>query len=164
MKGDTTDGEGKFEVKIPYGWRGTLTPSKGDIVFSPGSLDYLSQEVTNNTDHCDFQLAISTSLTVERRKTSTFLISKDYALVEVRITLIAPTDNLDNSKIHHFTVSRRAGNEEWIEIEQMDVKLPSDALSTFEDKYLEQDVEYTYKVEVHHNNGDIIGESSEKTI
>lgn len=36
----TADGSGNYSITVPYGWGGTVTPSKTGYVFSPGSLSF----------------------------------------------------------------------------------------------------------------------------
>jgi hypothetical protein len=37
---DITDSQGRFCVKVPYGWSGTLTPLKEGITFHPSCKKY----------------------------------------------------------------------------------------------------------------------------
>jgi type II secretory pathway component GspD/PulD (secretin) len=37
---DTTDAEGKYSITVPYGWTGTITPTKDGFVFEPPSKKY----------------------------------------------------------------------------------------------------------------------------
>ena len=47
---DTTDSQGRYRVKVPYGWSGSLTPSKDGWRFSPEGKDY--DNVTEDIDEC----------------------------------------------------------------------------------------------------------------
>jgi len=60
IEGDVTDGSGYYEIKVPIGWSGTVTPSKADWGFSPASQLY-SNVTSNqiNQDYTVFQPVIS---------------------------------------------------------------------------------------------------------
>ncbi|MFC1760687.1 hypothetical protein ACFL6U_01240 [Planctomycetota bacterium] len=45
---DMTDSQGRYRVQVPYGWSGTLIPSKTGWDFSPGGKDY--RNVTEDID------------------------------------------------------------------------------------------------------------------
>jgi len=49
----TTDGNGAYSLSVPYGWKGTVTPSKSDWTFSPSSRTY-SAPVEGAEDNQDF--------------------------------------------------------------------------------------------------------------
>ena len=49
---DTTDGSGRYDVSVPYGWSGRVTPSKADWTFSPPYRDY--SDVTSNQSNEDY--------------------------------------------------------------------------------------------------------------
>jgi hypothetical protein len=38
----TADGSGNYAILVPYGWSGTVIPSKGGYIFSPASRTYTS--------------------------------------------------------------------------------------------------------------------------
>jgi hypothetical protein len=60
IEGDVTDASGYYELKVPPGWSGTVTPSKADWGFSPASQTY--NNVTSdqiNQDYTAFQPKIS---------------------------------------------------------------------------------------------------------
>ena len=60
IEGDVTDATGYYELKVPPGWSGTVTPSKTDWGFNPASRTYsnVTSDQTNQ-DYTAFQPTIS---------------------------------------------------------------------------------------------------------
>jgi len=60
IEGDVTDASGYYELKVPLGWSGTVTPSKTDWGFSPANQTYSSVSSDQiNEDYTAFQPVIS---------------------------------------------------------------------------------------------------------
>jgi hypothetical protein len=54
----TADGSGNYSITVPYGWSGTVTPSKTGYTFTPDSKDYT--DVTANQTAQDFSATLIT--------------------------------------------------------------------------------------------------------
>ena len=53
----TSEGSGRYSISVPYGWNGTITPSKSGLVFTPASYSYTN--ISANQTHQDYSATAS---------------------------------------------------------------------------------------------------------
>ncbi|MCP4156747.1 MAG: hypothetical protein GY757_54035 [bacterium] len=152
-----TDTTGAYKTIVPLGWMGTVSPSKGSLVFYPEETGYIEPGIVENLTGQNFQLGVSVSLRVSLEQDTTVLIRTYYAEIDLEAIIIEPSITVDS-----FVILRKEPGGSY-EILQEVSNFPQPYRLTHIDRHLEQGKSYTYKGGAL-NQGILIGESSEKTI
>ncbi len=152
-----TGDDGRYELPVPYGWTGRLTPFKENILFLPPDKEY-AVEIINNFENQDFQLKVSMSLQVTRKEDSAVLIQKDYGEIKLNVGFF----DIPPGEVKDFIVYRKETGGTYIPV----AEFPAGEPYSFEyiDKYLDKDKKYIYVGRALDTGGHIIGESKEKKI
>lgn len=153
-----TDANGYYINDLPFGWTGRVTPSKGDLIFYPTHTDYGEPGVTDNMEHQGYQLSVSITLHVLRKKNRTVIIKKEYGEIEFNANIIGISPNT----VQKFVIFRKESNGAYEPIKEFPVQEPY--RFTYIDKYLDKGKTYTYIGRALDARGNVIGESKEKTI
>jgi Leucine-rich repeat (LRR) protein len=158
-----TDASGYYiNDLLPYGWTGRVTPSKENIIFSPGYIEYVSPGVIGNIERRDYQLSVSIILQVSREEERTMVVKKGYGEIEFMANLIG----IPPGAVKFFVIYRKENNSDYKSIKEYPLQEPYryNYEFTFRDKYLDRGKTYTYIGRAINNAGKVIGESKEKAI
>ncbi|HLP47409.1 MAG TPA: hypothetical protein VK469_15785, partial [Candidatus Kapabacteria bacterium] len=135
-----TDSNGFYSHKVPYGWFGTVTPSKEQLLFDPPNKRYERPGVIKDRNDENYQLKISLALLVDRRKDNTMIISKEYAKIELNLD---PKKNYDD--VQKFIIERKESGPGASEPKKIDISKEEGKNSyIYIDEYLEHAKTYTY--------------------
>ena len=154
----TTNDDGAYNHIVPYGWKGLIKPSKGNILFYPPTIEKREPGITEDLTMQNLTLAASVALTVERKSDSTLLLNADYATIEFKafFTGISPEE------IKHFKILRKENNGQFVTIAEREATSPYQF--TYTDRHLKKEASYTYVGYALDESENIIGQSTEVTI
>ena len=136
-----------------YLWIVPATPSRRCLV----RISDVVNASINGTSEAMFSILLGLDLQAERREIKAFSVLRQYGAIRF---LYANPDH----PAAQFRLMRRKGNEGFITLKTI---APSELqINQFQmqDKYLEKDIPYAYRVEAFDANGQLIGISSEKAI
>ncbi len=136
-----------------YLWTVPATPSNRCLV----RISDVVNASINGTSEAMFSILLGLDLQAERREIKAFSIMRQYGAIRF---LYANPDH----PAAQFRLMRRKGNEGFFTLKTI---IPSELQNNqfqMQDKYLEKNISYTYRVEAFDGNGQLIGISSEKTI
>lgn len=153
---ETTGPDGIYTHPVNYGWSGTVTPSKYDLLFDPQENNHF--EVKASVKDEDYHLAITLFLTASRDEERTFLVKKDYIKVNLTVFLNKGFED----KVEEYIICRADSDGGQTEIPIKPSDISEGEPYTYYDRYLEKNVSYTYKVEARAQDK-VIGESNTVT-
>ncbi len=158
---ETTDENGNYNHEVPYGWMGTVTPSKASLIFYPANKVYGYPGVTGN-DKQDYLLNLSITLNASRKEDSSVIIRNEYSEIGLNVNIL----EIANLTIQAFVIYRKESNGDYEPIKEFPVQEPYqfNYVFTYIDKYLDKGKTYTYIGRALNAEGKVIGESKEKTI
>jgi hypothetical protein len=136
-----------------YPWTIPNTPSNQCLVRISDAADTAIGDTSDGV----FSIFISLDLLAERREVRSLGIKRQYGWLQF---LTDPS----TAQISQYRIMRRKGSEYFVLFQ---VVIPSEMPNhqfQMQDKYLEKNTPYTYRVEVFDYNGHLIGRSAERTI
>lgn len=156
----TTKSDGSYEHEVARGWSGTVTPIKSGYHFNPSSQHYL--DVNNDIANQNFTAAkdsVILELDAKREVEGTVAIKKYYGKIELKLI------EVKGAYADHYIIYRTSSTGEKKDIE----KIPGSDLRRGEpeyyyDRYLEENVKYTYSAIAYDSEGEPLGSAVGKPI
>lgn len=152
-----TDALGHYQIAVPYGWSGVVTPQFSGYHFEPGTHGFtnVTASISGQDFLCVRDLVIT--LQVTRETARAWVVRRDYAKISILF------DNPGNVPIGSFVIMRKTAGGEFETLEEHNYTA---GMTTFEkdDLYLERGVGYTYKIVAYNPDGQVAGMSDEITI
>ena len=136
-----------------YLWIVPATPSSRCLV----RISDVVNAAINDTSEAMFSILLGLDLQAERREIKAFSVMRQYGAIRF---LYANPDH----PAAQYRLMRRKGNEGFITLKTIAPSELQNNQFQMQDKYLEKDIPYTYRVEAFDANGQLIGISSEKSI
>lgn len=136
-----------------YPWTVPATPSSRCLVRSS---DVANAAVSDVSDAV-FSILLDLDLQVERREIKAFSISRHYGWIQF-------LGGDPGTAVAQYRLLRRRGAGEFVLICTITPSELHDNQFQMQDKYLEKDIPYTYRLEAFDSDGKLIGISSEKNI
>jgi len=157
---EITNSNGYYSHPVNYGWFGKVTPSKDDFVFDPSYKNYLGG-VKESKDGENYHLGITLTLTASLHEERTFIMIKNYA----KVNLTAFVREVQESQVDRYIIYRKRSDDVYREIVTiLASELQEGTPITFENRYLEKNVPYTYQAKALEAGGRVIGKSVPVTI
>ncbi len=159
---EPTNDQGRYQFYVPYGWTGSVTPTKEKLVFFPVNTDYGEEGVTQEPEQGHgYQLSVSIILNASLGQDSSALIKKKYGEIDFNVNIIG----IFPDTVQSFRLYRKVDSGDY----QLLTEFPVQAAQalyrfTYIDKYLDEGKSYTYIGRALDAAGNIIGESKPKTI
>ena len=139
--------------KSSYPWTVPATPSNRCLV----RISDVVNASINGTSEAMFSILLGLDLQAERREIKAFSIMRQYGAIRF-------LGAISDYPVAQYRLMRLKGDEGFITLETIAPSELQDNQFQMQDKYLEKDIPYTYRLEAYDANGQLIGISSEKTI
>jgi hypothetical protein len=153
-----TDSEGIYQIEVPEGWSGTVTPNMSKHIFIPSHYDY--DKVRSEQTDQNYQAIegfIKLNLKAKWKKEGTLVIRHYYGLITLTI------EKTGDITVSSYKICREKADGSFEDIKTFEV---SDSLNeyTHEDKLPDKNKSYTYKAKAIDLTGKVIKESDKVTI
>jgi hypothetical protein len=142
-----TTNDGKYIWTLPD------TPSTQCLV----RISYIADASINDVSNSVFTIMMSLDLQAERREVKAFSIIRQYGKIQFL------SGNAGNS-VAQYRIMRRKGSNDFALLKAVAPSELQNNQFQLQDKYLEKDITYTYRVEAYDGADQLIGISLEKTI
>ena len=136
-----------------FTWTVPNTPSPACLVRVSDANDAQVSDTSDNP----FYILIGIDLAAERREIKSFSIVRQYGRIQFLVQ--TPSD-----LVTQYRVLRRKGTDDFTMLKTIAPSELRDNQFQMQDKYLEKDKTYTYRIEAYNEAGQLIGRSVEKTI
>lgn len=143
---------------VPFGWTGTVTPVKDDLLFSPGERTYMLPGVESNLNAEHYHLKVSIEVRAKRETDNALLLYRDYGEIDVAVSI----SGMEPGSVRSFVLYRKEPGGVFQHL--ADFAYGGENHFSYMDKYLSSNVVYTYKVHALNNKGIVIGVSVETSI
>ena len=135
-----TDSEGNYRHGVPYNWSGTAAPSKeidNDLFLLFDPLQNSYRGVTSNVSEDDYTLSVTLRITASRKKIISMTTIKYYG----EINFIGEPIIRDAS-VYTYIIYRKETGGPFTAIAEFSHR----GAFPYQDKYIDKDKDYTYKV------------------
>ena len=150
-----TGANGTFDIELPEGWAGSITPSCPMYGFVPASFEYPS--LAESKTGQNFQASPMLTLSGERLTEKAWIITKSYCRVSVTMDKTEPL-------AHEFVLLKKTGSSEFQTVQTFTAADFSNNTWTYLDMNVEEDRTVSYRVTVKNRAGTVIYRSPDTTL
>lgn len=143
----TTGADGRFDVELPDGWSGTVTPSCPMYDFIPAGLEYDSLAESKNGQN--FQANPILNLSGERLTEKAWIVTKSYC--RLKLTMARPEPSAGEC-----VLQKKTGGSEFQTVQTFSATDFMNGEWTFVDMDVEENQPATYRVTVKDAAGNVI--------
>jgi hypothetical protein len=136
-----------------YAWTVPNTPSTTCLIRISNAAKASDTDVSNSV----FSILMNIDLLAERREVRAFSIVRQYGQIQFLV-------DASSVQVAQYRLMRRQGSVEFVLLKTIAPSELQNNQFQMQDKYLEKDIPYTYRVEAYDAGGQLIGISMDKTI
>ncbi len=153
IKEETTMFDGSYAHEVDRGWCGTVTPIKQGYHFSPARQEYKDVDSHYaNQNYAAAKDSVILEITAWREVEGTVAIKKDYGKIELKLI------EVKGALADHYIIYRTSSTGEEKKIERIPgSKLQRGIPEYYYDRYLEENVRYTYSAKAYDSQGKVLG-------